>query len=157
MASTEPAPSLHSLLGNWLASHEREYVLYIDGMTCLFRLDGDVIHLSVDIEDDIPGQKYDEGLMLQMVWPSMASFPAALAWRKQSKFYCLIDTFSSDTAISRMIRRLEAILNQAETWHSMLASAPAKAPVAVQSRSVSQVHSLGSSLLMESLQRQAAG
>ncbi|MFP8968071.1 hypothetical protein ACKC9G_15930 [Pokkaliibacter sp. CJK22405] len=158
MASTESnSPSLHSLLSDWLSSAEKDYHLYIDGMTSVFRKDGDMVHISIDLEEDIPGIAYDQSMMLKMVWPSMASFFAALAWRRETECYCLIDTIPRETGISLMVRRLESILNQADTWHSMLSAVPTRTNKPVQSRTVSQVQSLGSALLMESLHRQSLG
>ncbi|WP_342650430.1 type III secretion system chaperone [Pseudomonas sp. REB1044] len=137
---------LRTQLIRWSADaeqHEHLKLLIDDGEVTFAHLD-DALLLSVALPAEVSqGASLEQ--VLRLAHPSLSRFPGALARGPDDARLWLMAQVARDAHVDDLIELLEALLNQRDTWQSMLHKAPrgAAAPVA---RRPSHAHFLGTGL-----------
>ncbi|MBT2340240.1 MULTISPECIES: type III secretion system chaperone [Pseudomonas] len=137
---------LRAQLLRWSANADEQapFTLVIDdGDVTLSKLD-DALLLAVELPHPVTSEAPLEDL-LRLAHPSLARFPGALARSPHDARLWLMAQPAPDGHLDDLIELLEALLNQRDTWQSILHKTPrvAAAPVA---RRPSHAHFLGTGI-----------
>ncbi|AKJ97075.1 MULTISPECIES: type III secretion system chaperone [Pseudomonas] len=137
---------LRAQLIRWSAGADEPapFTLVIDDGDVTFdKLEGALL-LSVELPASVSNEAALEEV-LRLAHPSLSRFPGALARAPHDARLWLMAQLAPDGHVDDLIELLEALLNQRDTWQSILQKAPrgAAAPVA---RRPSHAHFLGTGL-----------
>ncbi|MDO7895770.1 type III secretion system chaperone [Pseudomonas citrulli] len=124
---------LRAQLIRWRAGAEEPapFVLVIDDGEVIFDKLEDVLLLSVELSASVSSESALEEV-LRLAHPSLSRFPGALARSPHDARLWLVAQLAAHGHVDDLMELLEALLNQRDTWQSILHKAPrgAAAPVA---------------------------
>ncbi|MET3453957.1 MULTISPECIES: type III secretion system chaperone [Pseudomonas] len=137
---------LRTQLTRWSASvdgPERFSLVIDDGEATFSKLDEAVL-VSVELTVPMTHEVLLEDL-LRLAHPSLSRFPGALARSPQDGRLWLLTQLAPDGHIDDLIEALEALLNQRDTWQSIL-NKDQRAVAAPVARRLSHSHLLGTGI-----------
>jgi hypothetical protein len=133
---------LRTQLARWNADVDgaEHFAIVIDDGEAIFNKLDDGLLVSVELNFPLGNEGSLEDL-LRLAQPSLSRFPGALALSPQDERLWLLAQLAADAHIDDLVEVLEALLNQRDTWQSILH----KEQRAV-ARRPSHFHSLGTGI-----------
>lgn len=137
---------LRTQLMRWRANVDEpeHFVLLIDDGEVAFGKLEDSLLVSVELPASATSEASLQDI-LRLAHPSLSRFPGALGRSPQDSRLWLLAQLAADCHIDDLIETLEALLNQRDTWQSILHGNRRTAPAPVMRRP-SPLHFLGTGI-----------
>lgn len=108
------------LVGGWLSSGEREIALFEGEDEVTLQRQGDTVLLGAQLTSALPDNPALQG-WLRLGAASLNHFQGALAQKADTGALWLIQSLRTDRGEAYVLRCLEALLNQRDTWRAIAA------------------------------------